>query len=222
MCIRDSLTAIRGLVETILDDEAMEPSTQRRFLTSIHAQSERLSDIVEEMLALSRLEGQGAQIPREPVDLRAPVADARESLLPLARERGQDLILEAPEGPVTVLGTHEALRRVAANLIDNALKYSPVRGRVHVVVGGASGRAFLQVSDTGPGIPVGERERVFERFYRIDKGRSRGSGGTGLGLAIVKHLVQGLGGEVSASEAPGGGARLRVELPLAPAVPPAP
>ena len=100
-------------------------------------------------------------------------------------------------------------------MIDNALKYSPIGGTVGVLVRAAAGRGVLEVSDCGPGIPSAERERVFERFYRIDKGRSRDSGGTGLGLAIVKHLVQGLRGEVSVAEAPGGGALLHVDLPLA-------
>jgi two-component system phosphate regulon sensor histidine kinase PhoR len=213
--LKTPLAAIRGLVETILDDEVMEPATQRRFLGSIRAQSERLSDLVEEMLVLSRLEGQGAQLPREPLDLRGPVADAVEGLKPLARERRQELVLESAGQPVVVLGSHESLRRVATNLIDNALKYSPIGGTVGVHVRAAAGRGVLEVSDCGPGIPVAERERVFERFYRIDKGRSRDSGGTGLGLAIVKHLVQGLHGEVVVGEAPGGGALLHVELPLA-------
>ncbi len=213
--LKTPLAAIRGLVETILDDEAMEAATQRRFLASIRAQSERLSDLVEEMLVLSRLEGQGAQLPREPLDLQGPVADAVEGLKPLARERRQELVLETAGQPIVVLGSHESLRRVATNLIDNALKYSPVGGTVGVHLRAEAGRGILEVSDCGPGIPLAERERVFERFYRMDKGRSRDSGGTGLGLAIVKHLVQGLQGEVSVGEAPGGGALLHVELPLA-------
>jgi two-component system, OmpR family, phosphate regulon sensor histidine kinase PhoR len=213
--LKTPLTAIRGLVETILDDEAMDPATQRRFLGNVLAQSQRLGDLVEEMLSLSRLEAEGARLERAPLDLRAPIEEAVEPLLPLARERGLTLDLELPEEPLEVLGAHEPLRRIVANLAGNALKYTPSGGHVVVRAMKVGARGVLEVQDTGPGIPASERERVFERFYRLDKGRSRDTGGTGLGLAIVKHLVQGLGGQVSVGDAPGGGALLRVALPLA-------
>jgi two-component system phosphate regulon sensor histidine kinase PhoR len=214
--LKTPLTAIRGLVETILDDDQMDSATQRRFLGSVLAQSERLGDLVEEMLALSRLESQGGQIACVRLDVLAPLEEAIEPLRPWARERQLTLQVEVPPSPLHVLGAHEPLRRVVANLVGNALKYTPTGGRVTVRVRVEGASAVLEVEDTGPGIPAAERERVFERFYRIDKGRSRETGGTGLGLAIVKHLVMGMGGSVSVTEAPAGGALLRVALPRAP------
>lgn len=218
--LKTPLAAIRGLVETILDDEQMEPATQRRFLGSIQAQAGRLGDLVEEMLALSRLEGQGgASLPRAPLDLRDPVREALEALRPLARERGLRLEEDLGEAPRVVLAAAEPLRRIASNLIENALKYTPAGGSVRVRVLGEAGASeaglgVLEVSDTGPGIAPAERERIFERFYRLDKGRGRDTGGTGLGLAIVKHLVAGLGGKVQVGDAEGGGALFRVLLPV--------
>jgi two-component system phosphate regulon sensor histidine kinase PhoR len=213
--LKTPLAAIRGLVETILDDEAMEAGTQRRFLGSIQAQTARLGGLVEEMLALSRLEAEGANFPRVPVDLRAPVREALQALLPLGRERRLEVVDQAGEVPVVVMGSEEPLRRVAGNLIDNAFKYTPPGGTVRVRVRAEGDRGLLEVEDTGPGIALAERERIFERFYRLDKGRGRERGGTGLGLAIVKHVVAGLHGQIAVGDAPGGGSLFRVAFPLA-------
>jgi two-component system, OmpR family, phosphate regulon sensor histidine kinase PhoR len=213
--LKTPLAAIRGLVETILDDEAMEPATERRFLGSIRAQTGRLGDLVEEMLALSRLEAEGAAFLRVPLDLRDPVREALQALLPQGRERRLEVVDETGTTPVIVLGSSEPLRRVAANLIDNALKYTPAGGTVRVRVRADGERGLLEVVDSGPGIALSERERIFERFYRLDKGRGRDSGGTGLGLAIVKHLVAGLRGQIAVGDAPGGGSLFRVAFPLA-------
>ena len=213
--LKTPLAAIRGLVETILDDEAMEATTQRRFLASIKAQTARLGSLVEEMLALSRLEAEGVTVPRQVVDLREPVREALQSLLPLARERRLEVVDETTGTGVGVSAGLEPLRRIAGNLIDNAFKYTPPGGTVRVRVRVDGERALLEVEDTGPGIAPPERERIFERFYRLDKGRGREQGGTGLGLAIVKHLVAALDGQVFVLDAPGGGSLFRVAFPLA-------
>lgn len=210
--LKTPIAAVRGLVETILDDEAMEPATQRRFLSSILAQSERMGVLVEEMLQLSRLESQRQPLERAPLDLVPLVAETLEPLLPLARERGLDLALEPSPGPVVALAAAEPVKRILGNLASNALAYTPRGGRVRVRLRREGGEVLLEVEDNGPGIPEAERERVFERFYRLDKGRSRQAGGTGLGLSIVKHLVQALGGEVRLEAAPGGGTLARVSL----------
>jgi two-component system phosphate regulon sensor histidine kinase PhoR len=159
----------------------------------------------------------GRAAARERVDLRGPVGDALEALRPAARMRGLTLDVELGGEPVWVQGSAEALRRVAANLVDNAVKYTPERGRIAVAVRAHEHGGLLAVEDSGPGIAPEERERVFERFYRVDKGRARETGGTGLGLAIVKHLVQGMGGQVGVGDSALGGAAFRVELPAPPA-----
>ncbi|MFM8979640.1 MAG: sensor histidine kinase [Planctomycetia bacterium] len=210
--LKTPIAAVRGLVETILDDEAMEPATQRRFLASILAQSERMGVLVEEMLQLSRLEAQRQPLERAPLDLVPLVAEALEALQPLARERGLALAFEPTPGPVRALADPEPMQRILGNLAGNALAYTPRGGHVQVRLRREGGAVLLEVQDDGPGIPEGERERVFERFYRLDKGRSRQTGGTGLGLSIVKHLVQALGGEVRLEPAPGGGTLARVSL----------
>lgn len=214
--LKTPIAAIRGLVETILDDEAMEPATQRRFLSSIRAQGERLGALVEEMLLLSRLESERVQLAAEPLDVLPVLAEVVDSLQPLARERGLSLARELPPGPLVALAGAEPLRRILGNLVSNALAYTPSGGRVRAVARREAASVLLEVLDTGPGIPPAERERVFERFYRLDKGRSRETGGTGLGLAIVRHLVEGLGGEVGIGDAPGGGARVWVRLAAPP------
>jgi signal transduction histidine kinase len=193
----------------------METGTQRRFLGSIRAQTGRLGDLVEEMLALSRLEAEGAAFPLAPVDLREPVREALQALLTLGRDRRLEVVDETGASPVVVMGNGEPIRRIAANLIDNAIKYTPAGGTVRVRVRADGERGFLEVADTGPGIALSERERIFERFYRLDKGRGRESGGTGLGLAIVKHLVAGLHGQIAVGDASAGGSLFRVAFPLA-------
>jgi two-component system phosphate regulon sensor histidine kinase PhoR len=213
--LKTPVAAIRGLVETILDDDAMDPAVARGFLERVKAQTDRLGALVGEMLALSRLEGTGSALTLQRVDLREPVGDALEVLQAAATARGLALDADLGDDEVGVHGSFEALRRVAANLLDNALKYTPEGGRVGVRVAFDGARGVLVVEDSGPGIAPVERERVFERFYRVDKGRGRDTGGTGLGLAIVKHLVQSMGGQVRIGDSPLGGARFEVSIPAA-------
>ncbi len=211
--LKTPIAAVRGLVETILDDPEMDLGTQHRFLESIRTQAGRLGTLVDEMLLLSRLESHGAALQVEPLDVAPVLRELGEALQPLAAQRGLSLAVELPPGPLVALASAEPLRRILSNLVTNALAYTPAGGRVRAVARAEGAAVLLEVIDTGPGIPESERERVFERFYRLDKGRSRETGGTGLGLAIVKHLVQGLGGQVGIGDAPGGGARVWVRLP---------
>lgn len=214
--LKTPLASIRGYVETILEDPEMDPGTKSRFLEGIRRQTTRLSNLVEEMLELSRLESTAFSKRGQPLDLRVAIEEARELVLPLARERQVEIRIQVPDAPVTVNGSQESLRRIAGNLLDNAVKYAREQGRVEVRLDAAGeGGCRMVVRDDGPGIPPAERERVFERFYRVDRGRSRDVGGTGLGLAIVKHLTQALGGDVRVTGDPGEGATFVVELPAA-------
>ena len=214
--LKTPVAAIRGLVETIIDDRRMDPAHRERFLLKIRDQSVRLSSVVADLLTLSRLESQGGALERKPIDLRDPVRAAAAALLPTADERGVAVETHVPDGPVTVAGDKEALCQVTSNLLDNALKYTARGGRVWVRLRSEGHAALIEVQDTGIGIEPKDQERIFERFYRVDKGRSRELGGTGLGLSIVKHIARLHGGEVSVESVPGVGSTFRVVIPSVP------
>lgn len=211
--LKTPVAAIRGLVETILDDPTMDGEVQRGFLGRIATQAARLQGLVEEMLALSRLEAHEGHEPEEAIDIRGPVQEALDAVAPLAAEKRIGITSAIAAEPLLVRAQAEALRRIAANLLDNAVKYTPPQGHVHVALGRDGVGLLLSVEDDGQGIAPDQRQRVFERFYRADAGRAREQGGTGLGLAIVKHLVQSLGGDVRIAGRDRPGTRFEVRLP---------
>lgn len=212
--LKTPLTAIRGMVETLLDDPEAPPEIQRRFLQKVQAQAERMSNLVADLLSLSRLES-GATLDRMPLDLRDPALASVKALLPVAEAKEVKLVVEMPKTPLLIDGEDESLRQAITNLLDNAIKYSPRQKSVTLRVFSQNNQAFLEVEDHGIGIEAHHRERIFERFYRVDKARSRELGGTGLGLAIVKHICLALGGEVTVDSTPGRGSTFRIRLPLA-------
>ncbi len=211
--LKTPITAIRGLVETLLDDEAMPAETRGRFLTKIQNQSLRLSTLVSDLLSLSRIESQ-ADTERIELDLRVPYRNAAAAQVPNFDHMGVTLRVEVPQEPVRVMGDPEGLRQIANNLLENALNYTPDGGRVDLTLAVVDGQARLDVRDSGIGIAPKHHARIFERFYRADKARSRELGGTGLGLSIVKHLTLAHGGEVSVESEPGKGSLFRVVIPL--------
>lgn len=212
--LKTPITVIRGMVETLLDDPDASPEVRERFLSKVCDQSDRLANLVTDLLSLSRLEsgGVGALVP---LDIRDVVEESTDSLLNTAEGRQIDLILQLPSEPVVIEGEDEALLQAVNNLVDNALKYTQEGGSVWVRVRGDGALAEIEVEDNGPGIDPRHLERIFERFYRIDKARSREVGGTGLGLAIVKHTVRALQGEVAVESIPGKGAKFRMRFPQA-------
>ncbi|PYQ65310.1 MAG: PAS domain-containing sensor histidine kinase [Acidobacteria bacterium] len=212
--LKTPLAAIRGYAETLRDGALDEPPTARRFTERILSQCRRLQELLDDLLILSRLEGMDAALDREPVDLDAVARRAVELLTPAAREKRVEIELQEEEVPA-VQGDAGNLERLLLNLLDNAIKYNRPDGRITVRVGRDGGEALLEVSDTGIGIPAESIPRIFERFYRVDKGRAREEGGTGLGLAIVKHIAQAHGGQVDVESRMGRGATFRVRLPLA-------
>jgi two-component system phosphate regulon sensor histidine kinase PhoR len=213
--LKTPLTAIRGLVETLLDDQDMDEGTRRRFLGKVHRQVQRLSALVADLLTLSRVESGQAAFERVPLDVRNPVRESVRALLGEAQAKSLDLQVELPMEPAMVRGDTEALRQVVDNLVSNAIKYTPERGRITLRVRQDGTATTIEVHDTGIGIAPRDRERIFERFYRVDKARSREVGGTGLGLAIVKHVVQALGGQVGVESTLGRGSTFRVTFPSA-------
>ena len=212
--LKTPLTAIQCLVENLIDDQEMVIDQRRRFLKKVDNQTRRLANLVKDLLVLARIESEEAALVRVPLDLRLPVEDSVAALLPTAE--GKQLLLrkEVSAAPIVVQGDREALRQMVDNLIGNALTYTPSGGRVVVRLRAEGHTALLEVVDTGIGIAAEDQERIFERFYRVDKGRSREMGGTGLGLSIVKHVSLAHQGEVSVESALGRGSTFRVRLPL--------
>lgn len=208
--LRTPVAAIRAAAETLLAGAVDDPAGARQFVEIVARQAERLARLTEDLLDLSRLESRQWSFDLAPVDAAAVSTQAVELLAPTARDKGLEISAEVPAG-ATVRADARALEQVLVNLLDNAVKYT-AEGEV-TLRGERDGEAWvLSVADTGPGIDRHHLPRIFERFYRIDAGRSREQGGSGVGLAIVKHLVQGMGGEVGV-ESGTGGTRFWVRLP---------
>ena len=214
--LKTPLAAIRGFTETILEDTEMEEATRRRFLERVRHQVLRLAEMVDEVLMLSRLESHAAAGATGRADLTECIRDVVQAQLPIAGEHEVELRVDIPSDPVFVHGDAEGLRRIVGNLVDNAVKYTPSGGWVQVRALATDDGVIAEVEDTGIGIPAESRDRVFERFFRVDPGRSRAAGGTGLGLSIVKHLVAALDGEVEVEASESGGSLFRVRLESAP------
>jgi two-component system, OmpR family, phosphate regulon sensor histidine kinase PhoR len=209
--LKTPLTSIRGFTETLIDDEPPEP-LRRQFLEKVRRNTLRLQRLVDDLLDLSRLEAGRWTLDPHPVDVAAAARDAWQSLEGAAAVKGVGF--EA-EGEALALADDQALAQIFENLFDNALRYTPSGGRVRVAIEGPGPSVRVAVADSGSGIPARSLPRIFERFYRADPARSREEGGTGLGLAIVRHLVQGMGGEVSAESELGQGTTVRFTLPPA-------
>ncbi len=210
--LRTPLTAIRGFAETLMLSDV--PKDQRdRQLGVILRHSERLADLIEDLLELSRIEGQHARVEAHPVDVVALCRTVLHDLKPRFEDHAISHTLDATTA-APALADRRSLERVLLNLLDNALKYTEPGDEIRIHVSESGGKIQIEVIDTGIGIPPEDLGRVFERFYRVEKARSRDHGGTGLGLAIVKHLVQAMGGDVRVESADGEGTTVRVRLPL--------
>jgi len=214
--LRTPLAAIRGYAETLADGAAEDAATALRFSGRILEQCRRLGDLLEDLLTLSRLEGTEPLRARGPVELRGLAQEAVEMVAAHAVAKSIAVEIE-PGPPVTVEGDAEELLRLLANLLDNAIKYNRPGGDVRLRTAEAGGEARIEVTDSGIGIAASHLPRIFERFYRVDKGRAREEGGTGLGLAIVKHVAQAHQGRIEVESEPGRGSTFRVLLPLRPA-----
>ncbi|MBI3271127.1 MAG: PAS domain-containing protein [Planctomycetes bacterium] len=223
--LRTPLTLIKGFVETLRDGALRDATKAPEFLATIERHVDRLANLVSDLLELSRLDAPGeAGLQREPVDVGEAVRRAADLLGPAAERRRQRLEVEVGPGLPPVLGVAHELERAIANLLDNAIKYSSEGGNVRLRAssGAGGGRVEIEVSDDGIGIPAEDLPRVFERFYRVDKSRSREMGGTGLGLAIVKHVAQLHGGTAHVTSAPGRGSTFSLRLPAVPEAPDSP
>jgi heavy metal sensor kinase len=213
--LRTPLAAIRTNIEVAEMDPSLSEEETRELLETIKAQTERLTRLSDDLLVLSANERGIPEL--APLPLLDMARDVVRNLAPLAATR-QVIIEVAGDANLEAVGDGDLLFRALSNLVDNAIKYSGEGKRVWVSVARQDGAAEVSVRDNGPGIPEEQRERIFERFYRVDKGRSRAQGGIGLGLAIVRELIESMGGEVSVESTPGTGATFRVRLREAPPV----
>lgn len=210
--LRTPLTSLLGYTETLLDEPADEK--QRDFLEIIRRNAQRMSRLTEDLLTLARVESGEYALELAPVSVQALIHDAYISFNEIARSKGLQLeAVESVDGPV--MADRDAIHQVFANLIDNALKYGSGTGKVQIGANQRENEIEFFVRDFGPGIPSEHLPRLFERFYRVDKARSREAGGTGLGLAIVKHIVLNHGGEAGVTSDLGHGSTFWFRLPKA-------
>jgi two-component system sensor histidine kinase VicK len=186
------------------------PGVNQQGLDDIIKETDRLTYLVSQMLTLARVDSDGAEIKQERVDLGGVVRDIGRQMSLLGNEKG--VAVSVDSGSAEVVGDEQRLGELAIILLDNAIKYTDSGGRVAAKVTNGGGKVRLEVEDTGRGIPPESLERVFDRFYRVDKGRSREAGGTGLGLAIAKWIVDSHGGTIGIASEPGRGTTVTVEM----------
>ncbi len=212
--LKTPVTAIKGFAETLLEGSLEDPARAREFVGIIDREAGRLAHLIRDLLELSKLESGQIELKLQSVDLRQVARAVAQKSRPPAERAGLRLLEELPPEPVLALADQERVEQVLHNLVENSLRYTPSGGQVVIRVSGGEA-PLLAVSDTGIGIAREDLSRVFERFYRADRARSRKLGGSGLGLAIVKHIVEALGGKVWAESEPGHGSTFYVKLPSA-------
>jgi len=213
--LKTPIAALKGFIDTLVEDKSMPADTASHFLSRSAAQVSRLQGIVTDLLQLSRLESRDEDRAFSTVNLSELLGTVFTDKLQDAHLADIKLELALPDEAVEILGEPESLEQLFTNLIDNALKYSPSGSVVRVVAELGESTIKTQVIDQGIGIPVKEQTRIFERFYRVDRARSREKGGTGLGLSIVKHITELHGGKVAVESVEGKGSTFTVTLPIA-------
>ena len=209
--LRTPMTAISGYAEIMMQG-LVQPQDMKPFAEKIYKEANRLISLIADIIQLSQLDEGGSQFQMQQVALDMVMEEVEQRLQPLAEKKDVSLTMLAE--PVTVQGNRQVLQEILYNLCENAIKYNKPQGTVQMSLQQLDGKAVVTVADTGIGIPVEEQQRVFERFYRVDKSHSRIIGGTGLGLSIVKHGVQMHHGEISMESELGEGTRIVVRLPL--------
>jgi signal transduction histidine kinase len=212
--LRTPLTSIRGYLELVLDGEAGDlTDDQREFLGIVERNAHRLLALVGDLLFLAQVEAGKLSLELGAVDLSSLAAETVETARPLAEEKGVTLTLAS--GPLPLLAADRIrLAQLLDNLVSNGVKFTPSGGRVDVRVRGERGRAVIEVRDTGMGVPPGEQDHLFERFFRASKATEQAIPGTGLGLAISKAIVHAHGGRITVASEEGKGSTFRVDLPI--------
>ncbi len=213
--MKTPLTSIQGYVETLQAGAIGDAEVAQEFLAKIERNARNLGHLVTDLLVLSRVEAGGIQVDAEPFPVAAVIGEAGAVCGDKAREKGLHVRVDVPPREWLVRGDHDLLVRALVNLLENAIHYTKPGGSISVDCALAAGRVEISVKDTGIGIPALELERVFERFYRVDKARSRALGGTGLGLAIVKHVAERHGGSIRVVSQEAVGSTFTLSLPVA-------
>jgi two-component system phosphate regulon sensor histidine kinase PhoR len=211
--LKTPLTSIKGFVETLLGGALEDPATARNFLEIIDGHAARLERLISELLELARLENGELPLQLRAVDLKPLIQRSAHLFENEIRDKRQALEIECPPSLAPVSGDEEKLERALGNLIHNAVKFTPEEGKIKIRAWEDGGQVKISVSDTGIGIAEDQLPRIFERFYRVDKSRSRKEGGTGLGLSIVKHIAQAHAGSVSVESRAGKGSTFTLSLP---------
>lgn len=211
--LRTPLTSIKGFVETLLDGALEDHEVANKFLTIINTETDRLSELISDLLFLSRLETGDMEIVKEEIDSWALLDKIINLLQPVAMNRDIKISSEVQTGAEFFQARQDMIEQVLINLLDNAIKYSHEGGLIKVIIASQEDNVVLQVIDQGIGIPPESLTRLFERFYRVDKARSRKVGGTGLGLSIVKHIVESHHGRVLVESQENRGTTFTVILP---------
>lgn len=212
--LKSPLTSIRSLTETLLEGAVNDSTSNRRFVELIDQDTARLSRLIDDLLALSQIESQAVPLNLAVIDLQSIATSVTETLQSGITQRGLSVSMKIPPS-LAVRADPDRLRQVLLNLIENAVKYNQEHGTIEIAAARNGAWATVTVADTGIGIPTEDLSRIFERFYRVDKTRSRELGGTGLGLSIVKHIVEAHGGRVSVESRSGHGSVFSFTVPLA-------
>jgi two-component system phosphate regulon sensor histidine kinase PhoR len=213
--LRTPLTAIQGFAETLLGGALADQNNNARFVEIIRTHAARLNRLTEDLLKLSAIEGRRQEPEWREVNVRSLIESCVETVEYEARSKDLKLEVDCPPETPAARGDAMELREALQNILDNAVRYTPVRGSVSVTARALDGRVSISVADTGIGIPQAEQERIFERFYRVDPARSRELGGTGLGLSIARHIIEAHGGRIEVESELGRGSTFRIILPAA-------
>lgn len=211
--LRTPLTVIGGFAQTLKDWQSLSQEDRDTAVEIIEIEANRLKKLISELLLLSRIAGEMGENPKERFNPLPAIREVVTSLEPFAEERGIVTTTSFPSTPPMITGVKSWFRQVIVNLYDNAIKYTPRGGSVAISVFGSESSLNVTVSDSGPGIDEHEREKVFERFYQINKSETSKNSGSGLGLAIVKHMIEELGGSIEISDAAEGGACFHITIP---------
>ncbi|MBI4377496.1 MAG: ATP-binding protein [Nitrospinae bacterium] len=211
--LRTPLASIKGYTETLLDGAIDDKSTLKKFLTIIDRHANRMTTLIDDLLTLSMVESHQMQLKLEVIDIKGLISSVLQGFEKGARDKGLRLIMDIGENLSEVTADRGRLEQVIINLVDNAIKYTN-NGEVRIAARREDNTIRVDIEDTGIGIPEKEIPRIFERFYRVDKGRSRELGGTGLGLAIVKHIIQAHRGQISVKSIFRKGTIFSFSLPL--------
>jgi len=211
--LRTPIASIKALAESLLAGAKDDPKKAQQFLEDINTETERLTFLINDILDLSRLESSESQIRKEDIDLADLALRVVERMRTMASKKSIELIVEDQSEPVRIKGDYDQIILAVSNLVNNAIKYTPEKGKVRIKLYTDEKHSYLSISDTGIGIPKKDIPRIFERFYVVDRARSRESGGTGLGLSIVKHIIENHRGKIKAKSTLGKGSDFIISLP---------